>query len=499
MGTGHGGLARLKDGGIAFVDSDHGLFNNVVLQMIPDDRGWLWCAGPRGIFRVRLDQLNEVADGKLQRLQSVHYGEDQGLPNLAATFGACANAIRTRDGRLWMLMGTALAIISPEKIREQMLPPPVYIERVTLNERLLASYQGVVPVKEGEDLLTTTKEFELPADNRKLQFNFTALSFDAPANVRIQYQLENFEDGWQDDGGKRTVNYPHLDPGEYTFHVRACNSDGVWNEEGASFSFAVVPFFWQRLWFRIAGTVVFTGIVVLLARYVSFRRLRTRLRVLEQQTALQKERARIARDLHDDLGARLTEIVMLSDMTLHENGEGDPKKRVGQISTAARQVIQSLDETVWAVNPRNDSLSHLVDYIGQFAVEFLRSANIRCRVDLLENAPDHPVSAEVRHNLLLVVKEALNNIVRHSGATEAWLRVQLMKDRACMMIEDNGKGFAVPSAGNGRAEADGLLNMRHRMEEIGGRLEISSNPGSGTRISFTFPWSALPTHWRGTN
>jgi signal transduction histidine kinase len=264
------------------------------------------------------------------------------------------------------------------------------------------------------------------------------LSFDAPANVRIQYQLENFEDGWQDAGEKRMASYQHLDPGEYTFHVRACNSDGVWNEEGASFGFSVVPFFWQRLWFRVTGLVVFTGVVVVLARYVSFRRLRTRLRVLEQQTALQKERARIARDLHDDLGARLTEIVMLSDLTLHENGNGEPKQRVGQISAAARQGIKSLDETVWAVNPRNDSLSHLVDYIGQFAVEFLRSANIRCRVDLLENAPDHPVSAEVRHNLLLVVKEALNNIVRHSGATEARLRVQLMKERACMIIEDNG-------------------------------------------------------------
>jgi signal transduction histidine kinase len=162
-------------------------------------------------------------------------------------------------------------------------------------------------------------------------------------------------------------------------------------------------------------------------------------------------------------------------------------------------VIKSLDEAVWAVNPRNDSLSHLVDYIGQFAVEFLRSANVRCRVDLLEDSPDHPVSAEVRHNLLLVVKEALNNIVRHSEATEAWLRVKFTGNRFCLTIEDNGKGFAVPAAGNGQAEADGLLNMRHRMEEIGGKFEIRSSPGAGTTISFIFPWSAPLKQWQGMN
>jgi len=211
--------------------------------------------------------------------------------------------------------------------------------------------------------------------------------------------------------------------------------------------------------------------------------------LLEQQSALHKERARIARDLHDDLGARLTKIVMLSDMSVRENGHGSGD-RAHQISSAARQSIKSLDETVWAVNPRNDTLPHLIDYVGQFAVEFLSSAGIRCRVDLLENSPDRPVSADTRHHVLLVVKEVLNNIVRHAAATEVWLRVSLDAEFICLSIEDNGKGFVLSTNGNGDPNADGLRNIAHRMREIAGRSEIHSTPGKGTRVSLIFPWSA---------
>jgi signal transduction histidine kinase len=247
---------------------------------------------------------------------------------------------------------------------------------------------------------------------------------------------------------------------------------------------------WQRWWFRTAGLLAFTFLVVVMARYVSFRRLRARLIILEHQSALHKERARIARDLHDDLGARLTKIVMLSDMTVRDNGGGAPAERVQQISSTARQVIKSLDETVWAVNPKNDTLPHLIDYIGQHAVEFLRTADIRCRVDLLESSPERPVSAEARHNVLLVVKEALNNVVRHAGATEVWLRVQVMEEAICLTIEDDGAGFVQGAAAEREEGADGLENMAHRMKEIGGRFEIKSEPGVGTRIALIFPWSS---------
>jgi len=193
----------------------------------------------------------------------------------------------------------------------------------------------------------------------------------------------------------------------------------VWSLEGAELAITVAPFFWQTWSFRATALAAFTFGVIALVRYVSFRRLRLRLRELEQQAALYKERGRIAKDIHDDLGANLTQIALLGELARQDSGEPDKAaERVGKISATARQAIKSLDEIVWAVNPRNDTLAHLVDYAGQFAIDYLRLADIRCRLDFPEQTPEREVSTDVRHNLFLAVKEALHNIVKHARARE---------------------------------------------------------------------------------
>jgi signal transduction histidine kinase len=225
--------------------------------------------------------------------------------------------------------------------------------------------------------------------------------------------------------------------------------------------------------------------MIFAVRYISFRRLRSRMRLLEQQAALDKERARIARDLHDDLGSHLTKIVLLSDLMLDYRSAPDKSSETAQrVSATARQIIKTLDETVWTVNPRNDTLPHLLDYIGQFAVEFLRTAEIRCLVDMPLRVPEKNVSPDVRHNLFLVVKETLNNVVKHANAGEVWLRVTTDEHFVTVVIEDNGRGFAhAPDNGC----ADGLRNMRQRIEEIGGEFKLESKPAAGTRIAITTP------------
>jgi signal transduction histidine kinase len=147
--------------------------------------------------------------------------------------------------------------------------------------------------------------------------------------------------------------------------------------------------------------------------------------------------------------------------------------------------MKSLDETVWAVNPRNDTVGDLIDYLGQFAVDFLQTAGIRCRVELPGECDGCHAPAEMRHNLFLASKEALNNVARHSQSTEAWLRVTNTPEELRIVIEDNGQGFdGAPVNG----DADGLQNMRQRLAEIGGQCRIESRPGAGTRISFHYPW-----------
>jgi len=221
-------------------------------------------------------------------------------------------------------------------------------------------------------------------------------------------------------------------------------------------------------------------------RIISFRRLHHRLRILEQQEALHRERARIAKDIHDDVGANLTQIALLGELAQQDRTEPDKAAdRMGKISGTARQAIKSLDEIVWAVNPRNDTLAHLIDYAGQFAVDFLRSAGIRCRLDFPEQPPARELSTDLRHNLFLVIKEALNNVAKHARATEVWLRASVTPDALKVVIEDNGCGFEkMPDD----AISDGLRNMRQRMEDIGGECRIESEPGGGTKVLVHLPW-----------
>src|SRR5581483_8458092 len=235
--------------------------------------------------------------------------------------------------------------------------------------------------------------------------------------------------------------------------------------------------------------VLFSAGLAAIVRYLSFRRLRIKLRELQQQAALDKERARIARDIHDDLGGRLTQIALLSGLAAQERTQPDKvADHVRQISATAQDGIQSLDETVWAVNPRNDTLSHVLDYLGKYAAELLHTAGVRYELHLPDRPPARIVPADVRHNLFLTVKEALNNAVRHARAGEISVRVGVSDDALEISIEDNGRGFVATDADAG---ADGLRNMRQRMEELGGSFRLDTAPGQGTKIGLVYPWKTF--------
>ena len=489
IGYAGSGLGRLKNGHFIRITTEQGLYDDYISQIVADDQGWLWFGTEHGIFKIRQQELETMSEGKTTRVRSTHYGRDEGLSILQANFDASPGAIRSRDGRLWIPMRTALAVINPNELRENQEPPLVLITRVTVDERTVAMYGGVMPVQKVASLPAPQSILRLPPKHHRLEFEFSALSFTAPENVHFRYRLESFDESWVEadaQRGDRHASYPQLPAGNYRFRVAACNSDGIWYELGEPLAFVVSPFLWQTWWFRAAAIIMFTLIVAAIVRYISFRRLQFKLKMLEQQAALDNERTRIARDLHDDLGGSLTQVSLLLDMTQRNLAAPDQAvKSVRQCSSMMRQVAESVDEIIWAINPRNDTARYLIDYISQFAVEFLHAANIPCRVDLPDQIPDKTISPEVRHNLFLVVKEALNNIARHAQASQVFLRVTATEEQISMTVEDNGRGFAhAPD----NASADGLRNMRQRMEEISGRFQIESRPGTGTRVSFLYPW-----------
>ena len=485
------GVGRVKDGHYAEVHAEQGLYDNYISHIVDDSHGWLWFGANRGIFKVRQQDMVDVAEGRSPRIRSIHYGRSEGLPSLQGTFGESPDVLRSRDGRLWIPMRTALAVVDPGGLGENLKPPPVLLTRVTIDERAIASYGGVLPVSANRSdaalpLGLADARLRLPPEHRRLEFDFTALSFAAPENVQFRHRLEGFDDDWVEAGPQRTAAYPRLPAGNYVFRVTACRSDGVWNQGGATLSLVVTPFLWQTWWFRSAALAAFTLAIIAIVRYVSFRRLHERLRLLEQQAALHKERARIAKDIHDDLGANLTQIALLGELAQQDRGEPEKAaERSGKISSTARQAIKSLDEIVWAVNPRNDTLAHLLDYSGQFALDYLRLAGIRCRLDFPEQTPARDLSTDLRHNVFLVVKEAIHNIVKHSRATEAWVRATVSDQALDMVVEDNGCGF---ERAPDDAVSDGLRNMRQRLAEVGGECRIESRPGQGTKVALRLPW-----------
>lgn len=208
----------------------------------------------------------------------------------------------------------------------------------------------------------------------------------------------------------------------------------------------------------------------------------------ERQHALAQERARIARDLHDDLGSSLTEISMLATTSPNlKLPDDEAAERMESIAGKSRTLVKALDEIVWVVDPARDTLASMVRYLASYAEEYLTAMKTTCRVQIPNSFEDHPVSGQVRHHLFLAIKEALNNAIRHGGATEVGFRVRMEDDRLCILITDNGSGFDPSEPSRGR----GLSNLRERLEQIHGRCELESSPGKGTSISLQVPFSAF--------
>ncbi len=489
------GLGRLKENHYAVLDASRGLPDDYISQIVADHLGWFWFGGERGIFKIRHSELAEAMDGRADPVRAISYGKNEGLLSMEASSANVSpyvfpGAFCSRAGYLWFPLRKALAVVDSRAPATESTPPPVLLSQVVMDGKTIATRGGLATDPAIANLSGPAPALRLPPSHRHLEFHFAAIHLSAPESVRFRYQLVGFDNDWIEAGAERMANYSRLANGEYEFRIESALADGPWSQTPAILAFSVSPFFWQTWWFRLGVLTVFTSLVIALVRYISLKRLQAHLRLIEQRAALDKERTRIARDLHDDLGCSLNKVALTLDMTQRSlETTGLVNGKIRDCSTMVRQAAKSVDEIVWAINPRNDTLRYMVDYISQFAVEFLHAAEISCRVDLPDNLPAHQVSPEARHNVFLVVKEALNNIARHAQATEVRLQVTASNQEVTLVIEDNGRGF---DQAPDNASADGLRNMRQRMEEIGGQYRLESKPGAGTRVTFSYAWPPDP-------
>jgi signal transduction histidine kinase/ligand-binding sensor domain-containing protein len=483
IGTFGGGLNRFKDGHFSVINRNQGLPNSAIGDIEADGRGFFWMSSYGGIIRVSESELNRCADGEIKEVHCLTYGINDGLPTLECSEGLQPAGCKTADGRLWFPTGKGLVSVDPANVKINPLPPPVVIEEMRVDDKPFA----------GEEAPGVTA-FKIPPGRHRFDFQYTGLSFIAPEKVRFKCRLNGFDNDWVDAGTKHLASYNYIAPGDYSFQVTACNNDDVWSEVGASLAFNVLPYFWQTAWFRglaLAALVAMSGGLVW---FDTRRRMRHKLERIERQRDIEHERARIAQDIHDDLGVHLTRITMLSESA--RGGLDSPAQTVGelnQIYDTARELTRSMDEIVWAVNPKHDTLESLTSYLEKFAQDLLATAGIRCRLDMPLQFPEWRLTAEVRHNLFLAFKEALHNVVRHAAATEVRIVLTLGKSSFELTIADNGCGFTHDEEGKPADDTDrfssgnGLENMYRRLHEIGRDCEIQTAPGQGTKVIFTVP------------
>jgi signal transduction histidine kinase/ligand-binding sensor domain-containing protein len=481
------GLCRRQEGVVHTFTRAQGLADDTISQILEDDAENLWLGSNQGIMRIRKSDLDAVARGRSSSLEVFVCGRGEGMQSLECSGGFHPAGLKSRDGRLWFPTAKGLVMVDPSQMNRETnpTPPPVYLEEVRADGRSVwqAPVQGGNPA--AQPLV------ELPAGPQRLEFKYTALSFTSPERVRFKHRLVGFDSAWSDADGGRSAVYAKLGPGQYQFQVMACNHDGVWNEAGAAMAFTVPPFFWQTWWFNslaaAAGFALLGGTV----RYFEKKKLQRKLERLERQQAVERERARIARDIHDDLGASLTRITLLSQ-SMRDGENGDVNRDIDQVYSIARDLTRSMDEIVWAVNPQHDTLDSVVTYLGKFAQDFLRAASVRCRLDLPVQLPAWPITSEVRHGLFLAFKEALHNAVKHAGASEVRVRLVIDEGGFTLCVEDDGRGFdpaqareATPNGSPDRiTTGHGLKNLQQRLQEIGGRCEIESRPATGTTVKF---------------
>ena len=306
-----------------------------------------------------------------------------------------------------------------------------------------------------------------------------------PERVRFRYQMDG--GGWSPLAAQRMAVFEWLSPGRHSFQVVGFGADGAWNKQGATLEIFIEPQFWQSGWFAACIALVSAAGAALVMRWVQQRRYLRRMADLEHQKDMYEERARIARDLHDEIGSKLSRLSFLGALIqrAHSSDDGTVRGRAADMVSTARSTLRAFENVVWAVSPRNDSLKSLANHICQHAEEFFAGSPVICRFKVDDLLPDWPIEPKVRNELFLAVKEALNNTLKHSQATGVEFAVAVRGRRLEMKVVDNGCGFDVGGVKvglAGDAHGNGLRHMRGRLEAVGGLCIIESTPGQGTRV-----------------
>jgi signal transduction histidine kinase/ligand-binding sensor domain-containing protein len=489
-------LARYHNGHFRVFTAEEGLPRGVVSALFLDHAGRMWVATSAGLARidhpeaarpqfriyntasglysdyilcVTEDSWGRIYAGTLRGLDRIepetghirHFGLADGIPPVG-------QAYRDRKGVLWFgSIGVKRFVPRPDY--GVQAPPSIRITRLAVHGKEL-------PISElGESHIDGLR---LPVAETPIEIDFSSLSFEIGETIRYQHKSGASE--WGPPVDSPRVTYASISPGKYRFEVRAVNSEGLTTSPPAFVAFAILSPWWQRWWF-LSSIALF----ILLAAWAAHR---YRLR---QALALERVRTRIATDLHDDVGSSLTQIAILSEVVRRqmETDATQAAAPLARIADLSRELVDSMSDIVWAINPQRDHLRDLVYRMRRFASDLLPARNIELEFHAPEDGEDAPLGAEVRRQVFLVFKECMNNVVRHSSCRRVDIRLHIEQHSLLLSVRDDGKGLS--KSGNGHGQ--GLASMEQRVRSLGGDWKVLSETGYGTTICVSVPLDREPS------
>ncbi len=472
IGTYDDGIIRYKDGIYKRISKSDGLFSENAFCTLEDENGWFWVNTNNGIYRVRKQQLNDFADGKIERVQSISYNKKDGLLNLEGNGGKQPAGIKRSNGELWFPTQKGVAIVDPNEIPVNKLPPPVHLEEISIDKKDIGKYGETVEIQPGQE---------------NLEIHYTGISFTNSELVNFRYRLEGLEEHWNEAGARRTAFYNNIPPGDYMFRVIAANRDDVWNAEGATIKVKKLPYYYQTWWFLVLSILTAFGIIfyIFYERISHFRQIaetKTKYsrRLIESQEA---ERKRLASELHDGLGQELIIIKNRAMLAINEDEDKEAmEKEIKTISETAANALIGIREITNNLRPQTLDRLGLTKALKAMVRNISNVIEIESEIGLIDNL----VSKDEEINIYRIVQESLNNIIKHSNAENALVEIKREEKNISIIIKDNGNGFDTAKVKSEKGGL-GLIGLKERTQLLGGEILIDSKIGQGTTIQVSIP------------
>ncbi|MHC1777883.1 MAG: ATP-binding protein [Lentimicrobium sp.] len=434
------------------------LKDEAVYTLLNDEQGRIWFSGIRGLgcITARRDRV-------------IRFSSKNNLQSLEFSYNA---ACKGPDGRLYFGGINGVNAVDPRLIISEKEIPPV---------RLLSLFVADTAWTQG--IVSAMPQIRLSRNTSHIRGSVYTADYPDAGDQGFSFFLEGYQPEWSEPTSDPGFSYRNLPPGEYRLFVRYTDPFQNQGEPELLLTLKVEPAFWQTWWFILLVILLIVFITVMIVRKNQSIRYANRIKALQQEHAIEKERLRISKDMHDEVGASLTRISILSEIAKSRQQEPDKSQIViEQISEIAGNVVDELSEIIWAMNPKNDNLDNFSAYVRRYASTYLEPTATMIQFHFPDDVPALHMPAELRRNLFLTIKEALHNIVKHANAKNVQITLQIEEKHLNIILKDDGAGFSeelLTRTGNG------LINMRRRMEECGGAFRIVSEKGKGTKIDFS--------------